>query len=577
MDYANLFFMFGGVVAMMFGMKIMGQGLEKFAGTKMKSMLGKVTTNRFAGVGIGVAVTSIIQSSTATTVMLVGFVNIGLLTLVQAANVIMGANIGTTVTAHIVSLSGVGSVDVGAIAAIIGFFGLMASMLLKNEKVKNIGNILAGLGLLFVGLEFISTYAKLIMFKTVDGSFLLDVNGNKIPYDWAYAIFQGDHFPLLLVLVGIVLTALVHSSSTITSLMVVLASLGVLSFDNALFLALGSNIGTCITSIMSSIGTCTNAKRTAVVHLLFNTIGCVIFIAPIWIWSDSITRFFESMSQDVGQQIAIFHTLFNIITTIILFPFMKYVVKLTCLLVGDKEKKQETEMRLQYLDNLLMETPTVAVGNIRKELVRMSDFAKTNLNLSMQMLLDEKEDHAEVIASNEKTINYLNHSITAFMTKVMSKELSVEDDKKIGSYFHVVSDLERVGDYSENIMEYAIRLRQEELKFSKEAVTELKNTLNIVNELFDVAMESFDKRDVSKISRVYELEEMVDKQTEILEGKHIERVKGGKCAAQIGSVYLQTVSNLERVGDHITNVAQSITSYRKAKKQNEVVEQTPSA
>ena len=567
MGYANLFFMFGGVVAMMFGMKIMGQGLEKFAGTKMKAMLGKVTTNRFAGVGVGIAVTSIIQSSTATTVMLVGFVNIGLLTLVQAANVIMGANIGTTITAHIVSLSGVGSIDVGAIAAIIGFFGLMASMLLKNEKVKNIGNILAGLGLLFVGLEFISTYAKLIMFTT-------DVNGNKIPYDWAYAIFQGDHFPLLLVLVGIVLTALVHSSSTITSLMVVLASLGVLSFDNALFLALGSNIGTCITSIMSSIGTCTNAKRTAVVHLMFNTIGCLIFIAPIWIWSDSVTSFFESMSQDVGQQIAIFHTLFNIITTIILFPFTKYVVKLTCLLVRDKEEKQETEMRLQYLDNLLMETPTVAVGNIRKELVRMSEFAKTNLNLSMQMLFDEKLDHSEVIASNEKTINYLNHSITAFMTKVMSKELTVEDDKKIGSYFHVVSDLERVGDYSENIMEYAIRLRQEELKFSKEAVSELKNTLNIVNELFEVAMEAFDKRDVSKISRVYELEEMVDEQTEILEGKHIERVKGGKCAAQIGSVYLQTVSNLERVGDHITNVAQSITSYRKPKKQIEVVEQT---
>ena len=192
---------------------------------------------------------------------------------------------------------------------------------------------------------------------------------------------------------------------------------------------------------------------------MFNTIGCLIFLAPIWIWSDSVTRFFESMSQDVGQQIAIFHTMFNIITTIILFPFMKYVVKLTCLLVRDKEEKQETEMRLQYLDNLLMETPTVAVGNIRKELVRMSEFAKTNLNLSMQMLFDEKLDHSEEIASNEKTINYLNHSITAFMTKVMSKELTVEDDKKIGSYFHVVSDLERVGDYSENIMEYAIRLR----------------------------------------------------------------------------------------------------------------------
>ena len=550
----SLFFMFGGVVAMMFGMKIMGGGLEKFAGGRMKSLLGKVTTNRFAGVGVGVAVTSIIQSSTATTVMLVGFVNIGLMSLIQATNVIMGANIGTTVTAHIVSLSGVGGgVDIGAIAAVVGFVGVMMSMLVKNEKTINIGNILAGLGLIFVGLEFISIYAKQVMF----------VDGNPRPF--VQSVFQADHFPLLLVLIGIVITALVHSSSTITSLMVVLASIGVLSFKNALFLALGSNIGTCVTSIMSSMGTCTNAKRTAVVHLLFNLIGCLIFIWPIWIWSTAITNLFADMSSDVGQQIAIFHTLFNVITTLLLLPFAKYIVKLSMLIIPEKQEDEE-KLKLAYIDDRLVDTPAIAVGNIRREVVRMGGFAKENLNLSMEMLLNAEVDNIQTINKNEQMLNFLNKRITGYMTKVMSKPLSVEDDKKIGSYFHVVSDLERVGDYSENIMEYSLRLRKEEMSFSSDAVNELTVVLKTLNELFDQSMLAFDKRDLTKLDGVTELEEKIDDITAELEGKHIERVKAGRCTAQIGSVYLQTVSNLERVGDHINNVAMSITQYRKSKK-----------
>ena len=546
--------MFGGVVAMMFGMKIMGGGLEKFAGGRMKSLLGKVTTNRFAGVGVGVAVTSIIQSSTATTVMLVGFVNIGLMSLIQATNVIMGANIGTTVTAHIVSLSGVGGgVDIGAIAAVVGFVGVMMSMLVKNEKTINIGNILAGLGLIFVGLEFISIYAKQVMF----------VDGNPRPF--VQSVFQADHFPLLLVLIGIVITALVHSSSTITSLMVVLASIGVLSFKNALFLALGSNIGTCVTSIMSSMGTCTNAKRTAVVHLLFNLIGCLIFIWPIWIWSTAITNLFADMSSDVGQQIAIFHTLFNVITTLLLLPFAKYIVKLSMLIIPEKQEDEE-KLKLAYIDDRLVDTPAIAVGNIRREVVRMGGFAKENLNLSMEMLLNAEVDNIQTINKNEQMLNFLNKRITGYMTKVMSKPLSVEDDKKIGSYFHVVSDLERVGDYSENIMEYSLRLRKEEMSFSSDAVNELTVVLKTLNELFDQSMLAFDKRDLTKLDGVTELEEKIDDITAELEGKHIERVKAGRCTAQIGSVYLQTVSNLERVGDHINNVAMSITQYRKSKK-----------
>ncbi|MBE5754685.1 MAG: Na/Pi cotransporter family protein [Clostridiales bacterium] len=550
----NIFFMFGGVAAMMIGMKTMGGALEQVAGGGMKKMLGKVTSNRFAGVGVGIAVTSIIQSSTATTVMLVGFVNIGLMTLGQATNVIMGANIGTTVTAHIVSLSGVGEIDIGAIAAMIGCVGILMAMLIKNEKVVNIGNILAGLGLIFVGLEFISTYAKKIMF--IDGS---------TPFPWVQAIFQGDHFPLLLILIGIVLTALVHSSSTITSLMVVLASIGVLPFNNALFLALGSNIGTCITSIMSSAGTHVNAKRTAIVHLLFNTFGCLLFIAPLWIWKDQITSFFASMSSDVGQQIAIFHTLFNIATTLILLPFTNLVVKLACALVKDKKAPVDERFKFQFIDERLLSTPPIAAGNTKKEIVRMAELAKSNINGAIDMLLDNDLNVEPSIRSNEEVINSLNKDITKYLTKLMGKDLSDEDDKKVSSYFRVVSDVERVGDYAENVLEYALKLREEGLVMSEEAKVELKDLTAKINTLYDYSITAFDDRNVDILDKVNEIEDQIDDDSAKLEEYHIDRVKKGLCNAQVGSIYLQTVSNLERVGDHITNIALSIKRYRERK------------
>ena len=547
----NLFFMFGGVAVLMMGMSLMGGGLEKFAGSKMKKLLGKVTSNRFAGIGVGTAVTSIIQSSTATTVMLVGFVNIGLLNLSQATSIIMGANIGTTVTAHIVSLSGVGAtIDIGAIAAFIGCVGVLMSMLLKDEKAKNIGTILGGLGILFVGLEFISTSAKLIMFK--DG----------VPVDFVNKIFLKDHSPLLLILIGIIITALVHSSSTITSLMVVLASIGGLSFGNALFLALGSNIGTCVTAILSSAGTSVNAKRTAVVHLGFNTFGCLITMVPIWVFKAEITALFATLSTDIGQQIAIFHTLFNVIVTIILVPFTNYIVKLVCLIVPEKQVQKDERFKFAFIDDRLLSTPPVAVGNIKNEIMRMGVLAKENVNLAVDMLVNEN-DNSKVMRSNEEVLNHFNKEITAYLTKLLSKRLSDEDDKKVGSYYHAVSDMERIGDYAENIMEYSIKLREADLTFSDEAKQELKDFLELFNNLYQWSITAFDERSLSMLDVVEEIEQKIDDMTLALEKKHVERLKFNQCSAETGSVYLQTISHLERVSDHITNVAKSIKSYCK--------------
>ncbi len=550
-DFYALFFLLGGVAVMLIGMNMMGNGLEKFAGSKMKAMLGKATTNRFAGVGVGTAVTCVIQSSTATTVMLVGFVNIGLMTFAQAANVIMGANIGTTITAWLVSLAGVGEIDIGAIAAFIGFAGIMMTIFFKDKKIVNIGNILVGLGLIFVGLEFMSGNATDLMFQGGDKS---------KPQEWATAIFGGNHFPLLLLLIGIVLTALVHSSSTITSLMVVLASIGVLSFDNALFLALGSNIGTCVTAIMSSAGASVNAKRTGVFHLTFNCLGCLIFIAPIWIWKSEVAGFFAGLFTDVGQQIALFHTLFNVVTTAILLPFVTLIVKFVTKLVPDKNDKEQQET-LMFIDDRVLKTPHIAVENAKEEIIRMTTFAKENINLSTDMLLNGN-DNENVIRKNENELNFLNRGITRFLTKLVGEDLNEKDDKVVGTYFHVVSDVERIGDYAENVMEYSIRLKEMESGFSDSAKEELLDVLDKLNRLFDLAVDAFKNVSYVHYDEIMDIEESIDVASVNLEHKHIDRVKKNECSAEIGSIFLQTVSNFERVGDHITNIAKSMNSYK---------------
>jgi len=551
---SNIFFMFGGIAVMLFGMRVMGSNLELVAGNNMKKMLGKMTNNRFAGVGIGATVTAIINSSAATTVMLVGFVNVGLMTLSQATSVIMGANIGTTITAQILSLSGAGGVDVAAIAAFVACAGLVIALFVKSEKLNKIGYIMLGIGMIFIGLKILSKSVDSIIW---DGS----AEGKTLKPQFE-KIFQGEHFPLLLVLLGIVFTALIQSSAAVTGILVALA--GALKFETAVFIILGSNIGTCVTAMISSIGTSTNAKRTAMIHLLFNVFGCVICIAPLWIWSEEFSRFMVMISGNaVERQIANFHTLFNLFTTIVLLPFVNLLVKLTERIIPDKETPQDAKHRLTFIDERFLEAPAIAVGNVKKEIVKMASIARENINLSMQMLFNEKEDQSKLLRDNEDAINFLTKSIATYLTVLSGKGLSVQDEKKVGSYYHVISDIERVGDYAENIMEYAFRLRKEEMSLSEEATSELKEVNVTINELFDVSIKAFDERERSYLGKVDELEERIDKYAVDLEDKHLDRLKRGVCSPQVGSVYLQTVSNLERVGDHITNVAFSITQYNK--------------
>lgn len=550
--YANIFFMLGGIAVMMFGMRTMGANLERIAGNNMKNLLGKITNNRLMGVGIGAAITAIINSSAATTVMLVGFVNVGLITLTQAASVIMGANIGTTITAQILSLSGTQGFDVASVAAIVAACGMVLALFFKNDKISKIGYILLGLGFIFLGLRIMSVSVNEIIYSDYERRILRPV---------FKTIFQGDHFPLLLVLIGIVLTALIQSSAAITGILIAIGP--ALKLDTAVFIILGSNIGTCVTALISSIGTSTGAKRTAFIHLLFNLFGCLICIVPLWIWGKEFGAFMQTISgESIERQIANFHTLFNILTTLILLPFTNVLVCLATKIVPERKTSEERKLAFTFIDERLLETPPIAVGNTKREIIRMADIARENINLCVDMLISGDESNSETVKDNEKILNYLNKNITAFLTKLSGKNLTLLDEKKVGSYYHVVIDLERVGDYAENIMEYSAALKEEGLTLSDEARSELKTITGYINDLFSVAVETFDKRDAGLLDKVDEIEEKIDNYSAELELKHVERLKQGICSAQTGSIYLQTVSHLERVGDHITNMAFSIKQYR---------------
>ncbi len=547
----NVFFLLGGMAMMLFGMHVMGNNLERVAGNNLKKLLGKMTSNRFAGVGVGATMTIIMQSSAATTVMLVGFVNVGLMTLAQATSVIMGANIGTTVTAQFLSLVGVGF-NAAAYACVIAAAGAVMGLFVKNDKINKIGYILLALGMIFLGLEVMSLSVNQIIYEDPATKSELKPFFDKL--------FRGEHFPIILILIGAGVTALIQSSTAITGILIVLGSS--ISLPNAVFIILGSNIGTCVTAMISSIGTSTNAKRTALIHLLFNVFGCLIVLAPLWIWQKEFVSFMEAISgASRERQIANFHTLFNVFTTIVLLPFIKSIVYLATKIIRPKKNEEENAMRFMFIDERLLDTPPIAVNNTKKEIVRMCGIAKENINLSVAMLIDGKYENASEVRTNEEIINFLNRNITAYLTALSGKDLTLQDEKKVGSYYHVVTDVERVGDYAENIMEYALRLKEEGVDFSDTAKEELKEVVETVDNLFDAAVKVFDERDLTLLPKVDELEEMIDQFNVDLETKHIERLKKEECSAQVGSVYLQTVSNLERVGDHITNIAFSIKQY----------------
>ena len=552
----SIFFVLGGVAVFMIGMEMMGSNLEKAAGKNIRKIMGKAAKNRFTGIGTGAVVTAIVNSSSATTVMIVGFVNVGLMTLAQAASVIMGANIGTTISAFVMALSSAGGTfEIAALFALVAFIGIMINMISKRDKIKRVGNILAGIGLIFVGLEFMSSSVGNL---TSEGS---PVKGAIESMFTSLGSGGGNltwQIPVLFLL-GLVLTALMQSSAAITGIVITLASNGLMTLPMAMCVVLGTNIGTCCTSLLSSIGTSTNARRAAVVHLLFNILGCIIFIFPVAFAGKQIADLL-SFIPSTQWQIAIFHMLFNVLTTIILMGFIKYIVKLACFLVPEKKKKGAEEGG-EILDERLLKTPAIAVGQARKEILRMGNLAFTNYKRALDMLLSGNLDGKEKFDETENQINSLNKYITQFLIKLSSQEISETDERKVSSFYHVTSDMERIGDYAENITEYAQRMVELNATFSEHAVEEIRQMDLHLSELYRNVELAFANHDLSYMPKIEEQEDATDNMCKTMQQSHIRRTDAGRCTPEAGAVYLQLAVNMERIGDHMYNIANSQRIY----------------
>ena len=521
----------------MAGMNMLSSNLEKIAGNKMKSLLGKISNNRFAGVGIGASVTAIIQSSAATTVMAIGFVNAGVMTLMQATAIIMGANIGTTVTGLLVSLS---SFDISLYFSVFTFIGIMM-MFIKNDKVKIIGGILAGLGLLFVGLDLMSNAFNDPAIK-----------------EFFIEIFTSINFPLLLILCGIVFTALLQSSSAATGLVIVMVGNGAIDVSSALFIILGSNIGTCITAIIASIGTTTNAKRTAFIHLAFNVIGTIIFTIFIWIFTPYIVSFLDAIFPNNGEmQIALFHIIFNVTTTLLLLPFIKWLVRLAELVIREKKKESAPAFTLKYVDDRLLTTPPIALMQVKKEVEYMASLANENLERSFDVIFLKDKTKIDKVYEVEEHINFMNNALTKYLIK-LSSLVNSDEEKIIGSYFHVLNDIERIGDHAENFLEVGIKLIENNLSFSKEGEEEVKTMYSKVLAMYDLAIEGFDDVKKNHLKELDKYEQQLDDMKDDLSSSHFDRLADGKCSIEMGDMFYSIISGLERVGDHLVNVGYSI-------------------
>ena len=521
----------------MAGMNMLSSNLEKIAGNKLKSLLGKISNNRFAGVGIGASVTAIIQSSAATTVMAIGFVNAGVMTLMQATAIIMGANIGTTVTGLLVSLS---SFDISLYFSVFTFIGIMM-MFIKNDKVKIIGGILAGLGLLFVGLDLMSNAFNDPAIK-----------------EFFIEIFTSINFPLLLILCGIVFTALLQSSSAATGLVIVMVGNGAIDVSSALFIILGSNIGTCVTAIIASIGTTTNAKRTAFIHLAFNVIGTIIFTIFIWIFTPYIVSFLDAIFPNNGEmQIALFHIIFNVTTTLLLLPFIKWLVRLAELVIREKKKESAPAFTLKYVDDRLLTTPPIALMQVKKEVEYMASLANENLERSFDVIFLKDKTKIDKVYEVEEHINFMNNALTKYLIK-LSSLVNSDEEKIIGSYFHVLNDIERIGDHAENFLEVGIKLIENNLSFSKEGEEEVKTMYSKVLAMYDLAIEGFDDVKKNHLKELDKYEQQLDDMKDDLSSSHFDRLADGKCSIEMGDMFYSIISGLERVGDHLVNVGYSI-------------------
>lgn len=547
MDFANLdtassvILLLVGLGVFLLGFKFLGDSIEKLSASKMRALFHKAAGNRFAGVGIGALATAIVQSSSVTTVMVVGFVNAGVMTLTQAAAVIMGANIGTTITGWLVWLN---QFNVMMYAMLLTLVGLVMTMVTKNNKVNTAGTLIASLGLVFVGLEIMS------------GS-MAGVAKEPFVEDALTSVTN----PLLLLLIGAGITAIVQSSSAVTSVLIVMAQNGLLiggGGNGILFVILGTNIGTCITAVLSSIGANTNAKRACLYHLMFNVIGSIIFLIVFWIWGGFYDDVLMQWFHNDTTCITFFHTMFNVICTCLYLPFIKYLVKLTELMIPDRKKKSKVQSGEGFMDKRLLVTPSLALGQLVKQTTYTAGVAIKCLNNAVAGFIAKNDSKLDDMTADVNKVGELSREITDYLLEISAMDISLNEEKLVNVLHRDNIDVVRIADIAENIVGYTHKAIDETLTFSEVVKHDLNRLMSLINEQYELVVNIVENNDLLKIKQSDEIEQEIDATKKRLLDEHIERMSRGECNAENNSLFVSLISNLERVGDHLSLMAHSV-------------------
>lgn len=529
-----------GLGAFLLGFKILSDNIEKLATNKLRRWFDKTGKSRFAGVGIGAGVTAIIQSSSATTVMVVGFVNVGLMSLFQATTVIMGANIGTTVTAYFSVIADIPFIEIITVFTCVGIF---MDMLCKKDKSKTIGMMLAGLGLVFLGLQFMGMAMDDFAQQEVVKDFLLGVDNR-----------------LVLLLAGIIITGIVQSSSAVTTLIVQMVGAGLVIGNPAnsgvLFLVLGTNIGTCVTALLSSIGANTNAKRAALIHLMFNVFGTVIFSVFLLCWPGFMNATLGKwFANDPGLQIALFHTFFNCVCTCLFLPFVNVFVTVATKLIRERKGAQQAEEGGLLLDDRLIKSPSVALNQANKAASRMAELAMQSLHTAFEGFVAGNEGAKEEVEKINQRVAEMERAIVAYLIKISAQDVSLSDEKLISAVHHATSDIIRISELADNITKYTRNCKRDGIEFSPGVIKSLQEMYDKIATLYQKTIDVFDKKDITAIRAVDAVEDSIDAARKEMVKDHIRRLNEGKCKPASSGVFINLVGNLERAADHLTYVA----------------------
>ena len=544
MDFFSVLSMIGGLALFLYGMHVMGDGLSKVSGGKMEKILEGLTSNPLKAVGLGALVTAVIQSSSATTVMVVGFVNSGIMKLSQAVGVIMGANIGTTITSWILSLSGIESDSFfiqmfkpTSFSPILAIIGVAFLLFAKSEKKKDIGTIFLGFAVLMFGMDSMSAAVKP----------LADVPEFT-------GILTAFSNPLLGMLAGALLTAVIQSSSASVGILQALCVTGAVSYSVAIPIILGQNIGTCVTALLSAIGAKKNAKRAAMVHLYFNIIGTAVFLVVFYGLNMALDFGFMNQAADAAG-IAVAHSAFNVFATAILLPFSAGLEKLACLTIRDEEETEPQSEAAQLLDVRFLEKPAFAMEQSRNAAKKMAEASKESLFTALSMLGDYRETDAQKVVAEENNVDEYEDALGSYLVKLGQKDLNVHDSRDLSIILHCIGDFERISDHAVNIMESAKELHEKELRFSEKALEELKVISKAVVDIVNISYDVFENTNIESAKKVEPLEEIIDELNKELKSRHVRRLREGKCTIEQGFILSDITTSLERIADHCSNIA----------------------